>query len=78
MPSAAVAGKALQGVDRSSAVIASKWGVIVSKGAPPKVDTSREAGRQVLDQSLARLGVDYLDVWCVHGFLLAHVQLHAI
>ena len=60
---AAAAGKALKDIPRSSAVIADKWGVELVEGGPPKVDTSRANGKRILDETLARLGTDYLDVW---------------
>jgi Aldo/keto reductase family len=57
-----VAGRALKGFPREKVVISSKWGIVLNPGGPPTSNGSREFLRESVDQSLKRMGVDYLDL----------------
>lgn len=52
---------------REEIVLATKAG-ITFEGGLRRVDTSRRALLAQLDQSLARLGTDYVDLWQVHAW----------
>lgn len=55
-------GRALQGFPREKVVIASKWGVIIGRDHPPRQCGTREHLRKVVEASLKRMRVDYLDL----------------
>lgn len=57
-----IVGKAIQGIDRSSVVLSTKkttWENIAPKD-----------GQKSLEESLNRLGTDYIDIYHLHGVLL--------
>jgi D-threo-aldose 1-dehydrogenase len=58
-------GKALAGVPRESYVLATKVGRLIRDGKPV-FDFSREGVLRSLEESLARLKVDYIDILHVH------------
>ncbi len=55
---------------RDEAVLATKFGLLpgpgTSKGSPAGIDGSPEHVRAAIDASLARLGVDHVDLWYLH------------
>lgn len=53
-------------VPRSELIVATKAGIARSGDGTRSVDTSRRALLDALDASLARLGVDHVDLWQVH------------
>src|SRR4051812_39789234 len=55
-------GRALAGGRREDAVVATKFGARRGAG----VDSSPEYARQAVDASLARLGIDHIDVYYLH------------
>ena len=59
-----VLGKALKG-NRQSAVIATKFGVRTENGRT-FFDNSRKWINQAVDESLSRLGTDYIDLYQLH------------
>ena len=56
-------GKALNGIDRQEYVVATKAG---RYGGEPEFDFSRDRLHRSIDESLARLGVDYVDLLHCH------------
>ncbi len=54
------------GFDRSDLVLATKAGVDRRARGEGKVDVSRRAMLRTLDDSLARLGTDHVDLWQLH------------
>ncbi|HEU4556816.1 MAG TPA: aldo/keto reductase [Longimicrobium sp.] len=56
-------GQALRG-RRDRVVLASKFGMVM--GSSPRVDARPEYVRQACDDSLRRLGVDYIDLYQLH------------
>jgi len=62
-------GRALAG-RRDEAVLATKFGLLqgpgTSRGSPAGIDGSPEYVRASIDASLARLGVDHVDLWYLH------------
>ncbi|SDW76868.1 Predicted oxidoreductase [Amycolatopsis xylanica] len=58
-------GRALAGRRRDEAVVATKFGSR-PQGASAIVDSSPEYAREALDASLARLGLDHVDVYYLH------------
>ncbi|KAK9808314.1 hypothetical protein WJX73_000255 [Symbiochloris irregularis] len=65
-------GRAIKGLPRDKAVIASKFGPSMKDGKF-SFDASPAALHKTIDETLSRLGVDYLDVWVLRnpGFLKA-------
>eukprot|EP01028_Stygiella_incarcerata_P011931 TRINITY_DN70959_c1_g1_i1.p1 TRINITY_DN70959_c1_g1~~TRINITY_DN70959_c1_g1_i1.p1 ORF type:complete len:340 (-),score=93.98 TRINITY_DN70959_c1_g1_i1:92-1111(-) len=57
----ALVGKAIAKHEREKWIIATKFGVF-----PDRLDSSPEAIRKQLDESLARLGTDYVDLYYQH------------
>ena len=64
----AMLGRALRGHTRDSYLIATKWTSRTGGGTV----TDPEAPVQALEQSLERLGTDYVDIFQVHGVLPQH------
>ncbi|WP_236795974.1 aldo/keto reductase [Amycolatopsis sp. GM8] len=66
-PSEEILGRALDG-HREDFVVATKFGIRMSAepNVPPKIDGTRAYMRQQLDQSLRRLGTDYVDLYYAH------------
>lgn len=61
-----VLGRALRG-RREQAIIATKFGFrLSSEGKVQGVNSHPDHVRKVIDQSLARLGTDYIDLWYQH------------
>jgi aryl-alcohol dehydrogenase-like predicted oxidoreductase len=62
-------GRALAG-RRDDVVLATKFGLLpgwgTSRGSPAGIDGSPEYVRTAIDASLARLGVDHVDLWYLH------------
>jgi aryl-alcohol dehydrogenase-like predicted oxidoreductase len=59
-------GRAIAG-RRDDAVVATKMGVRTDKGAPAfSLDGSPDAVRRCCDESLARLGIDHIDLYYLH------------
>jgi aryl-alcohol dehydrogenase-like predicted oxidoreductase len=62
-------GRALAG-RRDEVVLATKFGLLpgwgTSRGSPAGIDGSPEHVRTAIDASLARLGVDHVDLWYLH------------
>ena len=59
-------GRAIEG-KRQDIVIVSKGGLLWdAPGAPSQRDSSRESLEKSLDESLTRLGTDYLDLYLIH------------
>jgi aryl-alcohol dehydrogenase-like predicted oxidoreductase len=58
-------GRALQG-RREGVVIATKFGFRISDGARTGVDGTPENAKRVADESLARLGIDVIDLYYLH------------
>ncbi|GLZ31915.1 oxidoreductase [Lentzea sp. NBRC 105346] len=58
-------GRALAGRRRDEAVVATKFGVRPQDGVAT-VDSTPEYARQAVDASLARLGIDHIDVYYLH------------
>ena len=58
-------GKAIAGLDRASLQICTKWGVYIGAEGM-KLDGSRAHCLEACDASLARLGVDYIDLYYLH------------
>ena len=59
-------GRAIEG-KRQDIVIVSKGGLLWdAPGGPSQRDSSRESLEKSLDESLTRLGTDYLDLYLIH------------
>lgn len=58
-------GRVLRG-RRDEFVLASKCGILITPEGQRKIDGRPEAVRQVLDESLRRLGVDHIDLYYLH------------
>ena len=58
-------GRALAGRRREEAVVATKFGAR-RQGDVSTVDSTPEYARQAVDASLARLGIDHIDVYYLH------------
>jgi len=61
-----VLGQALQGKDRASLIIASKCGLVWDADNNVSNNLSADSLLTEIDQSLARLGTDYLDLYQIH------------
>ncbi|GGV24721.1 aldo/keto reductase [Streptomyces spectabilis] len=59
-------GRALSGGRRERAVIATKFGFANRLGEPPLIRGDAAYVRQACDASLARLGVDHIDLYYLH------------
>lgn len=51
---------------RNEAVLCTKFGFVDPYGGEPRVNGSPEHARRSIDGSLARLGVDHVDLWYLH------------
>lgn len=51
---------------RDEAVLCTKFGFVDPYGGEPRVNGSPEHARRSIDASLARLGVDHVDLWYLH------------
>lgn len=60
-----ILGKAL-GKNRSKVVISDKFGVRAEQGKPTVYDNSKEYIISACEESLKRLGTDYIDIYTVH------------
>jgi aryl-alcohol dehydrogenase-like predicted oxidoreductase len=58
-------GRSLRG-RRDEAVVCTKFGFVDPYGGEPRVDGSPGHARRSIDASLARLGVDHIDLWYLH------------
>ena len=58
-------GRALVG-RRDQAIVCTKFGFVDPYGGEPRVDGSPAHARRSLDASLARLGLEYVDLWYLH------------
>lgn len=58
-------GTALRG-RRDGAVLCTKFGFVDPYGGEPRIDGSPAHARRSIDASLARLGVDHVDLWYLH------------
>ena len=67
--SEAILGRALQGVPRDRYVLCTKFGPVDRRGEQA---LPAEALEQSLDRSLQRLGLDYVDVFQLHGVASQH------
>ena len=63
--SESILGKAL-GAERSKVVISDKFGVRAEKGKPTVYDNSKDYIISACEDSLKRLGTDYIDIYTVH------------
>lgn len=61
-----VLGNALQGIDRSKIIIASKCGLVWDSNKQVKNDLSAASLIQEVEESLTRLKTDYIDLYQVH------------
>ena len=62
-----VVGEAIKGYDREKLIISTKCGLIWGEGAPKDGrDVSGKSIMKEIDDSLRRLGVDYIDIYHVH------------
>lgn len=61
-----VLGKALQGIDRSSVILASKCGLVWDSNKQVKNDLTKQSIFQEVEDSLQRLKTDYIDLYQVH------------
>jgi aryl-alcohol dehydrogenase-like predicted oxidoreductase len=59
-------GRALAGRRREEAVVATKFGARRQGGTVTTVDSTPEYARQAVEASLARLGIDHIDVYYLH------------
>ncbi len=59
-------GKAIRGSRRKQVFLASKCGLVWNDKKQVRNDLSRESLVNEIDESLKRLGCDYLDLWQVH------------
>lgn len=51
---------------RDRAVLCTKFGFVDTSAAHPRLDGSPDYARRAIDASLARLGVDHVDLWYLH------------
>jgi aryl-alcohol dehydrogenase-like predicted oxidoreductase len=58
-------GRALRG-RRDDAVVCTKFGFVDPYGGEPRVDGSPAHAARSIDRSLARLGLDHVDLWYLH------------
>ena len=62
-----VVGEAIKGYDREKLIISTKCGLVWGEGAPKGGrDVSGKSIMKEIDDSLRRLGVDYIDIYHVH------------
>jgi aryl-alcohol dehydrogenase-like predicted oxidoreductase len=61
-----VVGRALQGLDRSSVIVATKCGRVPDETGTPHSDLRPQSIREQLDDSLRRLQMDYVDLFQIH------------
>jgi aryl-alcohol dehydrogenase-like predicted oxidoreductase len=61
-----VVGQALQGLDRSAVIVATKCGRVPDETGTPHSDLRPEAIRTQLEDSLRRLKMDYVDLYQIH------------
>jgi D-threo-aldose 1-dehydrogenase len=59
-------GAALKGVPRENIVISTKVGRLIQPDGTAKFDFSRDGVLRSLDESLQRLGLDYVDILLIH------------
>lgn len=59
-------GQALKGRRRDEVVVATKFGFRITDKPPHDTDSRPEHLKKVIDQSLTRLGLDYVDLWYQH------------
>ena len=64
--SEAVVGQALQGLDRSTVIVATKCGRVPDETGTPHSDLRPAAIREQLRESLKRLKMDYVDLFQIH------------
>lgn len=61
-----VVGQAIEGVDRSSVIVATKCGRVPDETGTPRSDLRPAGIRQQLEESLSRLKTDYVDLFQIH------------
>ena len=61
-----VVGRALEGLDRSQIIVATKCGRVPDESGTPHSDLRLEAIRTQLEDSLRRLKMDYVDLYQIH------------
>ncbi len=61
-----VVGRALEGLDRASVIVATKCGRVPDETGTPHSDLRPAGIRQQLDDSLRRLNMDYIDLYQIH------------
>jgi aryl-alcohol dehydrogenase-like predicted oxidoreductase len=61
-----ILGKGLQGIDRSTVTIATKCGLVWNEQKQVRNDLSPESLFREVDESLARMNTDYIDLYQVH------------
>jgi len=61
-----VVGKALEGIDRSTVIVATKCGRVPDETGTPRSDLRPEAIRLQLEDSLRRLNTAYIDLFQIH------------
>jgi D-threo-aldose 1-dehydrogenase len=59
-------GQALKGVPRQNVIVSTKVGRLIQLDGSAKFDFSRDGVLRSLDESLQRLGLDYVDILLVH------------
>ena len=59
-------GQFIRRQPRDALVVATKFGLVLRPGAPPRVDNSPDYVRSACENSLRRLGVDAIDLYYVH------------
>ncbi len=59
-------GQALKGRRRDEVVVATKFGFLITDKPPHDTDSRPEHLKKVIDESLTRLGLDYVDLWYQH------------
>jgi len=64
--SEAVVGRALEGLDRASVIVATKCGRVPDETGTPHSDLRPEGIRQQLEDSLRRLNMEYVDLFQIH------------
>ncbi len=66
--SAEIVGRALRNMARRDEIVIASKAFFPWKNAPNSGFRSRKALMQAVDDSLTRLGLDYVDLYQIHGF----------
>src|SRR5882762_8256559 len=61
-----VVGRALEGLDRASVIVATKCGRVPDETGTPHSDLRPDGIRRQLEESLRRLNTDYVDLFQIH------------